>query len=144
MQQRLSFITLGVADLQKSKRFYGDVLGWEPMHDADGIVMYKLNGMVLSLYPQHELMEDAEVKDDGRGSRFTLAQCLSSAEEVDALFAKLRKQKVTITKEPVKVFWGGKRLLRRSRWALVGDRAQPLRGNGCAGQCAGHEELIRA
>lgn len=144
MQQRLSFITLGVADLQKSKRFYGDVLGWEPMHDADGIVMYKLNGMVLSLYPQHELMEDAEVKDDGRGSRFTLAQCLRSTDEVDTLFAELRKREVTITKEPQKVFWGGKRLLRRSRWALVGDRAQPLRGNGCAGQCAGHEELIRA
>ena len=107
MQPRLTFITLGVADLDKSKRFYSDVLGWKPFQDNGGIVMYKLNGMILSLYRQHELMEDARTKDDAKGSRFTLAQCLRSPEEVDALFAKLKKQGVTITKEPVKVFWGG-------------------------------------
>ena len=107
MQPRLSFITLGVSDLDRSKRFYTDVLGWTPMHDAQGIVMYKLNGMVLSLFPQHELAEDAQVKNDGVGSRFTLAQCLRSTEDVDAFFTHLRKKNVAITKEPVKVFWGG-------------------------------------
>ena len=130
MQPRLSFITLGVSDLEVSKHFYTDVLGWTPMHDAQGIVMYKLNGMVLSLFPQHELAEDAQVKNDGVGSRFTLAQCLRSTEDVDAFVTHLRKKNVTITKEPVKVFWGGSRLLRRSRWAPVGDRAQPLSGDG--------------
>lgn len=107
MHHRLSFITLGVADLDRSKDFYNDVLGWKPLQDSGGIVMYKLNGMILSLYLQHELMEDAQVKDDGRGSRFTLAQCLRSPEEVDALFAELKKNKVKILKEPQKVFWGG-------------------------------------
>ena len=107
MQPRLSFITLGVQDLDKSKAFYNDVLGWMPMVDANGIVMYKLNGMILSLYSQHELMEDAQATDDGKGSRFTLAQCLNSTEEVDAVFAHLKKHKVTIKKEPAKVFWGG-------------------------------------
>lgn len=107
MQPRLSFITLGVLDLDRSKRFYSEVLGWKPVQDNGGIVMYKLNGMILSLYGQHELTEDAQVKDDGTGSRFTLAQCLRSTEEVDALFAELKKQGVTITKEPVSVFWGG-------------------------------------
>lgn len=107
MQARLSFITLGVADLEKSKAFYNDVLGWSPFQDNGGIVMYKLNGMVLSLYPQHELMEDAKASDDARGARFTLAQCLRSQKEVDALFAHLQKHKVTITKMPEKVFWGG-------------------------------------
>ena len=61
MQQRLTFITLGVADLNMSKAFYNDILGWNPFQDNGGIVMYKLNGMVLSLFPQHELMEDAHV-----------------------------------------------------------------------------------
>jgi uncharacterized protein len=107
MQQRLTFITLGVADLDRSRAFYNDVLGWKPFQDTGGIVMYKLNGMILSLYAQHELMEDAQAKDDGRGSRFTLAQCLHSTEEVDAFFAELKKKGVTITKEPIKVFWGG-------------------------------------
>lgn len=107
MQPRLSFITLGVADLDKSKHFYNEVLGWVPFQDNGGIVMYQLNGMILSLYPQHALMEDSQVINDGKRSRFTLAQCLRSPEEVDALFTELRKQKVTITKEPQKVFWGG-------------------------------------
>ena len=107
MQARLSFITLGVADLDRSKRFYNDVLGWKPFQDNGGIVMYKLNGLILSLYPQHELAEDAHVKNEGHGSRFTLAQCLRSSEEVDTLFAELMKKDVTITKMPVKVFWGG-------------------------------------
>ena len=84
--------------------------------DTGGIVMYQLNGMILSLFPQHELMEDARVKDASLGPsqggkpcapRFTLAQCLRSRADVDALFAELRRKKVTITKEPEKVFWGG-------------------------------------
>lgn len=107
MQPRLSFITLGVADLDKSRAFYNEVLGWKPFQDNGGIVMYKINGMVLSLFPQHELAKDAQVMADGKGSRFTLAQCLNSPDEVDALFAELKKKSVTITKEPVKVFWGG-------------------------------------
>ncbi len=107
MQPRLTFITLGVSDLDRSKAFYNDVLGWKPFQDTGGIVMYKLNGMILSLFPQHELAADAQVKNEGTGSRFTLAQCLHSAEEVDAFFTELKKHGVTITKEPVNVFWGG-------------------------------------
>lgn len=107
MEGRLSFITLGVADLERSKAFYSDVLGWRAMHESEGIVMYRLNGLVLSLFPQEDLMADARVKEDGRGSRFTLAHCVRSAQEVDALFAHLLKHGVAITKLPEKVFWGG-------------------------------------
>ena len=107
MQPRLTIVTLGVSDLDRSKRFYNEVLGWPPFQDTGGIVMYKLNGVLLSLYPQHELMADAKVGDDARGARSTLAQCLSSPEEVDDLFTHLQKHGVTITKMPEKVFWGG-------------------------------------
>lgn len=69
--------------------------------------MYRLNGLVLSLFPQHELMDDAHVTNDASGARFTLAQCLRSAQDVDAFFAHLKKHGVTITKMPEKVFWGG-------------------------------------
>lgn len=107
MEQRLSFITLGVADLDRSKAFYNTVLGWAPMHDAQGVVFYLLNGMVLGLFPQHELAADAHIPNDGRGARIALAQNLRSEKEVDALFAHLRDHGVTITKMPEKVFWGG-------------------------------------
>lgn len=52
-------------------------------------------------------MADALVKDDAHGSRFTLAQCLGSTQEVDALFAQLKEGGVHITKMPELVFWGG-------------------------------------
>jgi catechol 2,3-dioxygenase-like lactoylglutathione lyase family enzyme len=107
MQPYLSFITLGVADLDRSKTFYNTIIGWSPIQDNGGIVMYKLNGMVLSLFRQHELMEDAKAVNDAIGSRFTLAQCLRSEAEVDAFFAHLKKHGVSITKMPEKVFWGG-------------------------------------
>lgn len=68
--------------------------------------MNQLNGMVLSLFPQRELMEDAHLTEAGRGARFTFAHCMRSTEEVDALFAQLKKHMVTIAKEPQKVFWG--------------------------------------
>ncbi len=107
MQPRLTIITLGVSDLDLAKRFYNEVFSWVPFQDNGGIVMYKLNGMLLSLFPQRDLMEDAKAADDARGSRFTLAQCLRSPEEVDAFFAHLKQHKVLITKMPEKVFWGG-------------------------------------
>jgi catechol 2,3-dioxygenase-like lactoylglutathione lyase family enzyme len=107
MKPYLSFITLGVADLAVSRHFYGTVLGLKPMHDEDGVVMYRLNGVVLSLFPQAELMKDAHRSGDAHGSRFSLAHNLPTEAEVDAFFAHLGKHQATITKMPEKVFWGG-------------------------------------
>lgn len=107
MQPRITLVTLGVSDLSRSKAFYNDVLGWTPFLDNGGTVMYQLNGMILSLFPQPELMKDAAVENDAKGARFSLAQCLRSAEEVDALFAQLKNSGVRITKMPELVFWGG-------------------------------------
>ena len=39
MDQRISFVTLAVADLDASRRFYVDGLGWEPALDVPGEVM---------------------------------------------------------------------------------------------------------
>jgi uncharacterized protein len=107
MQPRITLVTLGVTDLERSKAFYNEVLGWSPFLDNGGTVMYQLNGMILSLFPQPELMKDAAVPNDPRGPRFTLAQCLGSTQEVDALFGQLKQGGVHITKMPEKVFWGG-------------------------------------
>ena len=51
--------------------------------------MYKLNGVVLSLFWQHELMEPARLLDDAQGARFTLVQDLHSGAEVDTYFVLL-------------------------------------------------------
>jgi uncharacterized protein len=107
MQPRITLVTLGVSDLERSKAFYNDVLGWSPFLDNGGTVMYQLNGMILSLFPQPELMKDAAVPNEPKGPRSSLAQCLGSTQEVDALFAQLKEGGVHITKMPELVFWGG-------------------------------------
>lgn len=104
----LSFITLGVKNLEKMKNFYIRKFGWTPIKDSDGIVMFQLNGCVLSLFPVDELAEDAGVKNNGKGFKcFTLAICLHSEKDVNKFFESMRKKAVVIVKEPTKVFWGG-------------------------------------
>lgn len=109
MEQRITLITLGVADLNISANFYENVLGWKrsPM-SSENIVFFELNGVFLSLYEREALAEDATVEAAGSGFRgFTLAHNLGSETEVDNLINDLRAKGVTIVKEPQKVFWGG-------------------------------------
>lgn len=113
MQQRLSFLTIGVTDLKAMKAFYIEKFGWKPSKDDDndGIAFFKLNGFVLGLFPAEELAEDAGVAQDGAGAfkRMTMAINMRSEKEVNETFATLKAKGVTITKAPEKVFWGGYR-----------------------------------
>jgi len=109
MEQRLTFITLGVNDLDTSRKFYEEIFGWKPEANSGGdVVFFKLNGIMLSLFPRKELAHDAQVPAKGSGFRsFSLAYNVRSEKEVDNLIAELRSKGVTIHKEPQKVFWGG-------------------------------------
>ena len=76
MKQALSIITICVEDLQKSKHFYSDLLGWEVLDSDEKIVFYQTEnlGVILALYPKEEMVKDLEVKNDGHGfPNFTLA-----------------------------------------------------------------------
>ena len=109
MEQRLTIITLGVADLKTAAAFYENTFGWKRTPASnEHIVFYQLNGMLLSLFPKTSLAEDAKSDVMGTGFKgFTLAYNTRSEKEVDELIEKLRKQGVQIVKEPQKVFWGG-------------------------------------
>lgn len=108
IDQRLTFITLGVTDLEKAKVFYTEKFGWKPMNNDEGVVFFKLNGIILSLFPRHELAKDAGVPSTGSGFRaFSLAMNYGSEKEVDEVFDKLGKKGVNIIKAPTQVFWGG-------------------------------------
>ena len=108
MQQRLSFITLGVNDLNTMKTFYHEKFGWKPLRERGGIVFYLLNGFIFALYPLKELVKDASVATENPTFKgFTLAINLTSEEEVNAAFTNFRASGVSIVKEPQKVFWGG-------------------------------------
>jgi uncharacterized protein len=109
MEQRISLITLGVADLQRAVDFYERIVGWKAAPSPPGVVFFDLNGVVLALWPHDELAKDLGMTADSiaayRG--YSLAHNVRSEEEVDAIFARLRNHGATIVKQPQKVFWGG-------------------------------------
>jgi uncharacterized protein len=108
MEQRVSLITLGVADLIRSKEFY-ERLGWRrSMAKAEGIVFFQLGGMAFALYPRDKLAEDANVPSEGRGfSGMTLAYNTRTREEVDSVLAQAAGAGAKIVKPAEGVFWGG-------------------------------------
>ena len=59
MEQRLSVVTLGVADLERALRFY-EALGWKRGNKHPEVVFFQLNGMVLALFSRERLAADAQ------------------------------------------------------------------------------------
>jgi catechol 2,3-dioxygenase-like lactoylglutathione lyase family enzyme len=108
MKQKISIITLGVADLHTSRKFYEETLKFNPVDKSDNIVFYDMGTVRLALFQCEELAKDANVSHEGYGFKgFTLAHNLGSPTEVDGLFKSLEQAGVTIVKHPQKVFWGG-------------------------------------
>lgn len=109
MEQRITYITLGVEDLNQSVDFYENKLGWSrSVMSTKDLILYDLNGINLSLYSKNELAKDATVDSTGSGFKgFTLAHNVWSEKEVDDLIQNLREKGVKIVKAPQKVFWGG-------------------------------------
>ncbi len=110
MDQRVSFITLGVSDLARSKAFY-ERLGWTASPASqDSIVFFDLNGVVLGLFGRKALAEDAGVPDGAAGfSAVTLACNQRSEAEVDAVMQEAEAAGAVILTPAEKVFWGGYR-----------------------------------
>jgi uncharacterized protein len=108
MEQRLSLITLGVSDLERSRAFY-EQLGWKSaMRRTEGVVFFQAGGMALSRYPFADLAADAAVSSGGGGfRRVALAYNRRSREEVDSVLAEAKAAGATILKEAQAAFGGG-------------------------------------
>ena len=91
MQQQLSVITLGIADLARSRRFYGDGFGWTPAFENDEIAFYQMNGFVLGTWLQSALEADMQRGGLARPGAYALAHNVGSAGEVDAVIAALAR-----------------------------------------------------
>jgi uncharacterized protein len=109
IEQRLSIVTLGVGDIGRAKRFYGEGLGWKASPASQGdIVFYQLGGMALALYPREALAEDACVDASSSGfSGITLAYNVRAKAEVSAFLAVAEAAGGKILKPAQDVFWGG-------------------------------------
>ncbi len=108
MDQRVSLITLGVADLDHATAYYG-ALGWQKADESrPGIAFCQLPGQLLGLFPLDDL-----AKDEGRAGAeldfgaMALAQNLESPEAVDRLCTAALAAGAAGLKAPERVFWGG-------------------------------------
>jgi len=108
MPLRLSLVTLGVADLDRSRAFYR-ALGLEPgAASNDHVAFFDMNGVILALYGRTALAADAGVSATGSGfAGVTLAWNLDGEAAVDEAFARALAAGASAVKVPERVFWGG-------------------------------------
>lgn len=106
--QRVTLITLGVADIGKAKAFYG-ALGWTPTSGVEGqVAFYQMNGMALGFFGLEPLAKDQGRPDAKLGTgAITLAQNFNTEAEVDAAYTLAVTNGATALKASEKVFWGG-------------------------------------
>jgi catechol 2,3-dioxygenase-like lactoylglutathione lyase family enzyme len=111
MESRVSLITLGVADLERSYRFYKDGLGLATTRTpADGVIFFQTGGVILALYPYSDLAADIGQGWDLPRSKFsgiTLAHNVRERHEVDDTLALAKTAGATIVKPASDTFWGG-------------------------------------
>ena len=105
MEQRVSLITLGVADLDRARRFY-EALGWSGSPDDD-VVFFQAGGMIVALWDRGKLAQDSTVDDPGGWGGVTLAHNVASPQEVDAVLAQAEAAGATIGRPGGETFWGG-------------------------------------
>ncbi len=108
MRQKLTLITLGVADIPRAEAFYAG-LGWQKSPKSmDDLILFQLGGILFSLYPRAELAADVGVPAEGSGfSAIALAQNTRSKEETDQVLAEAARLGGTVVKPAQEVFWGG-------------------------------------
>jgi predicted lactoylglutathione lyase len=107
VEQRLSLVTLGVAELGRAREFY-EALGWSTgAAPADDVVFFQAGGMIVALWDRARLAEDSGVTDAGGWGGVTFAYNTRSPAEVDAAIDEARAAGATIAREPGETFWGG-------------------------------------
>jgi uncharacterized protein len=108
MEQRLSLVTLGVADLERARRFYEDGLGWRRGNAHAEVVFFQIGGAILALFSRKALAADGRLPAEGSGfGGIVLAYNARSREEVDAVLAEATAAGATILKPAEDAFWGG-------------------------------------
>lgn len=113
MEPRLSFVTLGVADLERSTRFYRDVLGLPQLLSPPGVSFFYLGPARLALFPRESLAADAGMAAgvDAAGSGFpgfALALNVRTPEEVDRLLEQAARGGGRVVKPAREAEWGGR------------------------------------
>jgi uncharacterized glyoxalase superfamily protein PhnB len=106
--QRVTLITLGVANLAASRAFYARLSWVEHKESQEGVAFFQMNGAALALFGAADLAADQGRPGATLGTgAITLAQNFATEAEVDAAYAAAITAGGTALKAPEKVFWGG-------------------------------------
>src|SRR6185295_11999812 len=115
MKARITVVTLGVDDLERSLAFYRDglglptkgIIGQEFEHGA--VAFFEMNGgLILALYPKKSLAAEAGVAvTPSSPSDLAIGHNVNSKAEVDAVMSEAKAAGATITDPARKRFWGG-------------------------------------
>jgi catechol 2,3-dioxygenase-like lactoylglutathione lyase family enzyme len=89
MQQQISVITLGIADLTRSRRFYVEGFGWKPVFENAEIVFYQMNGLMLGTWLEKALATDMAQSKLQRPGAFSLAHNVATKEDVQPTMDRL-------------------------------------------------------
>jgi hypothetical protein len=106
MEQRVSLVTLGVADIERARRFY-EALGWSGESPDGEVVFFQAGGMIVALWGRDRLADDSAVTDGGGWGGVTLAYNAPSPEAVEAVLAEAAAAGATIGRAGAETFWGG-------------------------------------
>ncbi len=106
MEQRVSLITLGVADVARARAFY-EALGWAVTLAPEDIVFFQAGDIVVALWGRHQLADDSGVDDAGGWGGVTLAHNVRTRDEVGTIIDSARRAGARITREPSETFYGG-------------------------------------
>jgi catechol 2,3-dioxygenase-like lactoylglutathione lyase family enzyme len=108
VEPRISFVTLGVSDLERSTRFYQDVLHLPRLKTSPEVTFFEMGKTWLALYPRDLLAADAGVPAAGSGfPGFSLAHNVRTMAEVDRLLDEVATGGGRIVKPAQRADWGG-------------------------------------
>src|SRR3954449_3669355 len=107
MEPRITLITLGVADVARSRAFYGALGFEEPGEQRPEVAFLPAGGLILALWSRESLAEDSTVPDSGGWGGVTLAHNVRSPAEVDAVLEEAERAGGTVGRPGAETFWGG-------------------------------------
>jgi catechol 2,3-dioxygenase-like lactoylglutathione lyase family enzyme len=89
VQQQISFITLGVADLARSRRFYAEGFGWTPVFENDEVIFYQMNGFIFGTFSKPALEKDMNRHGLVTPGAFSVAHNVPDKESVETVMRRL-------------------------------------------------------
>lgn len=115
MKPRITVITIGVDDLQRSLEFYRDGLGLTTQgifgteFEYGAVAFFNLDaGLKLAIWPRTSIAEDTGISlGVASATEMTIGHNVSTREEVDAVMEQAKKAGAVIVKLAQTTFWGG-------------------------------------